>query len=128
MSAEPESTRRVLEAISKALGVDVGTLRSRARTVDVVAARRVAIVILRDRCGSSYRQIGTLLGRSHWNVIEVHRRARAWQPTVEFAEHVGRMMDQENPRTRRAVEDIEEVFRRAREDAGVATQPRARPR
>lgn len=122
------STRRVLEAIAKHLGVDVGTLKGRTRTRDVATARRVAVALLRKRCNVSYRDIGVLLGRRHQTLSEIYRSTGAWPHTRELVEFVDRMMRQEAPRTRRAALDIEEEFRRAREDAGVATLPRPRPR
>ncbi len=122
------STRRVLEAVARHLGTDVGTLQGRERTSDAAVARRVAIAILRERCRAPYRQIGQLLGRHHATVIQAHQRAHARGTTAELVEHVARMLDQENPRTQRAVRDVEEAFRLAREQAGLATQPRGRTR
>lgn len=135
MTTDPTSTRKVLQAIAQHLGVDVGTLRGRERTASTTLARRVAILLLRKRCGSPYRQIGALLGRSHCNVLKVHRRARSWPETLELAEQVIALMEREAQRAARAArlrtgsaQDVDDVLRKAREDAGVATEPRPRAR
>lgn len=127
MSDPPESTRRVLEAISKHLGVDVGTIRSRDRTAKAVGARWVAAVLLRERSQLTYRQLAVALERRVGTVHDAVRLARALPRTRELVEHVERMIAQETPRMRRAVVDVEEEFRRAREDAGVANRTRKPP-
>lgn len=113
------STRRVLEAISRHLGVPVVALKGRNRTAPVVAARWVAVVLLRERCRLSYRQLGLALRRDGAQVYRTHRYVTKLQGMLEVAEYVDRMMHEEAPRTARAVVDIEEEFRRAREDAGA---------
>lgn len=130
MTSEPEqSTRRVLEAIARHLGVGPGQLKGRDRTARVVEARWVAILLLRDRCQLSYRELGVVLGRRRQTVHRSATYASKLPGTRELVEHVDRMMRQEAPKTLRAVVDIEEVFARAREDAGApAKLTRGRPR
>jgi hypothetical protein len=129
VSDPPElSARRVLDAVGRHLGIDTGTLRGRDRTARVVGARWAAILLLRDRCRLSYRAIGKLVERHHPTVIHALRNGRAIPAVREQAELVERLLLEESPRTRRAVVDVEEAFRRAREDAGALQANLPRPR
>jgi hypothetical protein len=129
MSDSDVSTRRVLEAISRHLGIDVGTIRGRDRTAKVVGARAVAIILLRQR-GLSYRALGDALRRDVGQVFRTHRYALGIPQARAIVEFVDRMILQEAPRTRRAVVDVEAEFARAREEAGAppAKSTRERPR
>lgn len=126
--APEQSTRRVLEAIARHLGVDVGQLRGRDRTARVVGARWVAAVLLRERCGMSYPKIGQTLSRSWSSVHDAIRLARTYPRTRELVETVERALIEEQPATRRAVLDIEEHFRELRESRPVANRKPPDPR
>lgn len=125
MTTDPTSTRRVLEAIARHLGTDVGTLRGRERTAKVAGDRAVVIVILRQR-GLSYRALGSALRRDVAQVFRTHRYAIALPHTRELAEHVDRMLQPAQAAHRT---DYEAELARSREAAGcaVAKSTRGRP-
>jgi hypothetical protein len=109
------SPRRVLAEIARHLELDVDTLRSRARTMDVVDARAVAVLLLRERYSLSYPAIGRELARRHTTAMRALARARSHPRTQRLVEHVAAGLDG-RPTTRPLV-DVEAVLRRAREDA-----------
>lgn len=123
--ADQLSPRRLLVDVASVLELDVGTLRGRDRTADVVDARSVAALLLRERCGLSFPAIGRELARRHTTAMRALARVRS--RTRALADHVALVLDSRPP-TRPAL-DVDELFRRAREDAGApASAQRDAPR
>jgi hypothetical protein len=112
------SPRRLLAKIARELELDVGTLRGRDRTMEVVDARAVAVLLLRERCRLSYPAIGREIARRHTTAMRALARVRAYPRVRDLAVRVCVALDYDAT-SKRAVVDIEAEFRRAREDAGA---------
>lgn len=68
--------RDVAEEAAREYGVDLGQIRSRARSRAVVRARQEAMRRIRDEMGRTYPEIGQWFGLDHTTVIHGVRRAR----------------------------------------------------
>ena len=111
------STRRVLEAIARHLGTDVGTLRRPNREQDphIRECRRAALVILRERYRLSYHAIARLLGRTKKQIVhESYWIVRKLPRTRELVSALEQHLEAQPTRTE---VDVEAELRRAREAA-----------
>jgi chromosomal replication initiator protein len=60
---------KTISSVSKFYGVDPADLKSSKRTDNVANARHVAIYIIRNLTGKSYKEVGSVFSRDHSTVI-----------------------------------------------------------
>ncbi len=74
----PVAHEAILERVADRFGLAVRTLKGRGRTPHIVAARRVAIHLLKTLGHCSYAEIGALLGRrTHSTMVHGHHTLHA---------------------------------------------------
>ena len=65
---------RIVSMAAECYGVTDHAVRSQRRTADVVAARHLAIYLIRQRIAWSFPEIGEYIGRDHSSVMHAHRK------------------------------------------------------
>lgn len=76
--AQPVAVRAILSIVAEQAGMTLGELRSGRRHRGAVRARMIAVLLLRERGGFSFPQVGAYLGgRDHSTIIHAHRQALA---------------------------------------------------
>ncbi len=70
----PVSREQILERVADRFGVTVRSLKGRGRSPHLLAARRVAVHLLKTKGDCSYPEIGALLGnRAHSTMVHSHQ-------------------------------------------------------
>ena len=73
---------KIVSLAAECYGVTDHAIRSQRRTAAVVAARHLAIYLVRQRIGWSFPEIGEYIGRDHRSVMHAfHKVANLCDPT-----------------------------------------------